>query len=108
MNFTRFLENRFQELSVENEVYKDAFNVRVDSEIKATHDILMTYRWLVKWLLMPKIIGHFCLVKLKLKEEPQPVMLNKIKADQLAKKAAAELLKTENVTSIHSEPKTKA
>jgi hypothetical protein len=108
MNFVRFLENRFQELTVENEKFKDAFNVGIDSEIKATHDLLTTYRTVVKWVMMPKVIVDFILVKLGLKIEPQPVLLNRMKETREAKKAADAILAESKVTPIKSEPQTTA
>lgn len=97
MNLVRFIENRYQELTLENnEQHKDAFNIRIDSEIKAAHEILTAYRWAMKWVLIPKIFLDFTLMKLKLKKEPEPVILNKMKAERESKKNMNE----DNVTPI--------
>lgn len=79
MNLIKFIENRYQELNLENEGHKDAFNVRIDSEMKAAHQILSSYRWIMKWVMMPKVMIDFMLVKFKLQKEPEPVMLNRMK-----------------------------
>jgi hypothetical protein len=105
MNFVRFLENRFQELRYQQSVeeLKDvAFNAPLDSELKATHNILNHYRTLLRWVFTPKILGHYVLVQLKLLPEPEPILLNKIKAQKEAEDAAkAAVAASPNVTSLH-------
>ncbi len=95
MNLVRYIENRHQELTLEAKK-ADAFNIRVDSEMKASHDVLTFYRWVSKWFLVPKVFYGWLLVNLKLRPEPVPVILNLMKEEQ-AKKAAAS---AENVVSI--------
>lgn len=99
MNITRFLENRFQELKWE-EGNTDAFNVRIDSEMKATHQVLTLYRKLVMWFMIPKVLWDFCLVKLGFKEEPQPILLNKLKEQKQAEEVAKKMMQEANVTPL--------
>jgi hypothetical protein len=106
MNFVRFIENRYQELTLENESHKDAFNAKLDSEIKAAHQLLSGYRWVFKWFLMPKILFDFLLVKLNLKEEPKPVIMNRLIKEREAKRVSdastAKLLAEKKVTTIQT------
>lgn len=94
MNFVRFIENRYQELTLQQQS-ADAFNVRIDSEIKASHDMLTFYRWVVKWAMMPVILCHWIAVALGYKPEPQPVLINKAKAEK-----TAEVAKKDNVITL--------
>jgi hypothetical protein len=80
MNFVRFLENHFQELRYEQSKQEikapNAFNVSLDSEIKSTHSILMGYRTLMKWLLVPKVLIHYLLAVLGIVHKPEPILIN--------------------------------
>lgn len=103
MNFIQFIENRHQELTYEVQTNKDAFEVVKDAEIKAAHQLLSFYRIALKWLLVPKVMMNFIQVKLGWKEPPQPVMINKMKAEKLAQEVAEKMKKnTSNVTSLHA------
>jgi hypothetical protein len=86
MKFVRFIENRYQELT-HLQSQSTAFEAKVDAEIKAAHDLLTFYRWVLKWILMPKVIGDFFLVKLNLKPQPEPVIMNEMKKKQEEEKA---------------------
>jgi len=100
MNLVKFLENRYQELTFETQT-TDVFMVTKDAEIKAAHQILTTYRVFLKWVLIPKVLLNFIQVKLGFSDEPQPVLLNKIKADKEAKEAAEKMLKeAANISTI--------
>ncbi len=77
MNFIRFLENRFQELSLENET-KIKYDLRIDSEIKAIHEVLTKTRNLTKLGLIPKVLYDYVQVSLGKKPEPKPVIVNKL------------------------------
>ncbi len=101
MNLVEFCENRFQELRCETEL-TDHFNARADSELKAVHSILGMYRIALKWAMVPKCLLDFLLVKMCWRDAPEPVIMNKIKADQLAKKVAEEMLQDGKVTGINS------
>lgn len=78
MKFVEFLENRFQEVQFENES-KNAFNLLLDSEVKAIHEILTRTRELAKLALIPKVLLDYVLVSLGKRKEPEPVLLNRLK-----------------------------
>lgn len=107
MNFVEYIENRYQELTLENQSKEkeSRFDIRIDSEIKAAHEILTAYRWLMKWALMPKIFIGFLMVKLGYSEPPQPVILNKMKAERAKAQEAAKQKVENNVTPIQTELK---
>ncbi len=95
MNFVRFLENRFQEVTlqvkeIENQT-DSAFDIKADHELRAIHSVLDRYRKLVHLFYMPKVIFHFFMMKLGFEPEPQPVMVNQMKEEvEKRKKLAAE------------------
>lgn len=93
MNFTKFIDCRFQELRLETEG-KDEFDAVKDSELKAVHQLLTYYRSCLKWLFMPKVMMDFISVKLGIKSPPQPVLVNMIK-EQKEREAEALRLKKE-------------
>lgn len=80
MNFVTFIENRYQELTLKNQ--SNPYSAKTDSEIKALHSILNIYRTLLKWFLMPKCLLEYFCVCLGFCNEPEPVLINKVKADQ--------------------------
>jgi hypothetical protein len=100
LKLVKFIENRYQELKLEEQTNKDSFSVRIDSEMKAAHEILSFYRWIAKWALIPKVICHWIAVNMKMKLEPIPVITNKLKEQQEAAKANAA-----NIVSITETPK---
>lgn len=81
MNFIRFLENRFQELRLESDKVL-AFDLKVDSEIKAVHEVLEKTRIIAKTLFIPKVLFEYFLVQIGKKPEPKPVITDMIKAQQ--------------------------
>ena len=103
MNLVQFIENRYQELTLES---KNAFSVTKDAEIKASHQILTSYRTFLKWALIPKVIFNFIQVKLGLRDEPEAVLLNQMIAEKKAKEDAEKFLKGSNVSSLHPEVQT--
>lgn len=88
MRLVEFLDNRFQELKLQETTKPDKFQLTVDSEMKAVHAVLTTVRTLTRWLLIPKVLGHYCLVVLGLLDKPQPVLIQKLKKDAEVKKTA--------------------
>jgi hypothetical protein len=88
MNFPKYIDNRFQEVSVLQQTTQiqdpDAFPVIEDAEIKALSMVLNSYRTFLKWLLIPKIILGFLLMKLHLTSKPGSPLLDKLKKDQQA------------------------
>lgn len=92
MKFVRFLENHFQELRLkEGMVAFDSYDVGLDAEIKATHGILSSFRTACKWVMLPKILFYYLLVQLRLKKEPRPVLMEKMKEQKEAEKLAKEV-----------------
>lgn len=88
MNFVQFIDNRFQELTLKTQTKTESFDAMTDSEIKALHQILSCYRTVLKYLLWPKCLSEYLLVCLKLRKKPEPVLSNKMKAEQQALKAS--------------------
>lgn len=88
MNFVTFIENRYQELTLKNQV--NPYSAVVDSEVKAIHALLNGYRRVLKWLLIPKSLGQYFCVCLGFIKPPEPVMINKAKADRDAAEKKAE------------------
>jgi len=89
MNLVKFCENRYQELTLKTQTAPE-YDCSVDSEIKAVHQVLNIYRVVLKWLFVPKTLCNFIQVKLGLKEEPIPVLLNKLKAEKAKKEKEGE------------------
>lgn len=87
MRLEQFIENRFQELTLETQ-QQQIYSLSKDAEIKALHQLLSSMRTLIKWALIPKIFFQFIEMKLGCFPEPQPALMNKIKADQETEKAA--------------------
>lgn len=81
MNFSKFCEYRYQELTLKSKE-SDEYDCTTDCEIKAVHQLLSNYRTVLKYLLMPKALFDYLLVILKLKVAPEPVLLNKIKREK--------------------------
>jgi hypothetical protein len=92
MNFVRFIENRFQEvrLSQDKLEKEKAYSVTCAAESLALTTVLNGYRTLMKWVMIPKVFGHFACVLLGLAKEPEPVILRLVEQQQrkdLEKKA---------------------
>ena len=102
MNLVRFCDNRFQELKMKGDAALE-YDAVCDSQIKAVHAILNWYRVWMKWLFIPKMFWEFALVKMHLREEPVPVLMNKIKADQQAKKVTDTMIAEGKIKSIKTE-----
>lgn len=91
MNFVIFIENRFQEVTKDLQI--NGFVARKEAETKSLHWVLTTYRSFLKFIQIPKVLGHYALVCLHLAREPQPVLIEDAKAqkDQEQAKKIAEL-----------------
>lgn len=106
MNFVEFCENRFQEIKLQSDTRQDMnkFDVWSDSEIKAVHELLTSYRTWVKWILYPKCLWDYILVKLKLQKAPEPVLVNRAKKqkeeEDLAKKVASDILNNKDSSNV--------
>lgn len=81
MNLVRFIENRYQEVRYEYDVeeIKGNYLPWKDAEIKALHNVLTIYRAFMRLLLTPKIFFDFFLMKVSLRPEPIPILVNKIR-----------------------------
>lgn len=84
MNLVKFIDNRFQELRLqeEQENLRKEYCLPRDAEVLALQWMLATYRVLFKWIMVPKVFAAFFWMKTGMGREPQPVILDKIKADQ--------------------------
>jgi hypothetical protein len=90
MNLVKFCENRFQELTLKEQTAK-TYDCHSDAESKAVQAILTYYREALRLAYIPKALFHFASVNLKLKPEPKPVILDKMKKDkEKAEKAKKE------------------
>lgn len=92
MKLEKFIDCRFQELSLEGvTLAKDkkraAYSLARDAETGALNFVLSFYRSFVKWILVPKVLFGFILVALHLKSEPQPVVTQMIEKDEAFKAA---------------------
>lgn len=98
MNLTRFIENRFQELRLQESQIEikdpEQFPVVINSNIKAHHWVLSKYRHLLTCLLVPNVLFSFLMMKMGLRKKPTPVLLDlarKQKAAEAENKARAEI-----------------
>ena len=102
MQFIVYCFNRHQEAKLreaESEM-KEKIDVIADAEMKA---LSMARKWqtsFLKWLMIPVILFGYILVCLKLKREPRPVLLDKIKeqrsAEAEAKRVVEQLKKNQS------------
>ncbi len=99
MNFVTFIENKFQENSLDSQTNKE-YDIFRDAEQKTLATLIQWYRNVVKYALLPKVIFQFWLVKIGWSDEPQPVMVNQAKAAIEAKKVADEMINSSNVTNL--------
>jgi hypothetical protein len=104
LNFIKFLENRYQELRLESDTDKDAFNLRIEAEIKAVHEVLTLFRNTAIQCMKPKVLWDYCLVQLKKKREPEPVLLNMIRKQKEEEELKAKNELEKKVTPIHTVP----
>lgn len=79
MNLVQFIENRFQELTVELQV---KYVASKDAELKALHAVMNAYRTVLKWLKIPQVLFDFMLVRLEFAPEPKAPLLEKLKREQ--------------------------
>ncbi len=103
MVFVKFCENRYQELKLQTDSSNE-YDALADAQIKALTALLHIYRITLKWVLVPKCLLDYFLVNLHLKDEPVAVIMEKMKADQLAKKVADQLLSEGKVSQINKDP----
>lgn len=84
MNLVKFVDNRFQELRVQEqeEDARKEYCLPRDAEVQALQWILSTYRTLVKWLMVPKVLFNFAWMKTGIGREPQPVLIRKMEAER--------------------------
>lgn len=86
MNFPKYIDNRFQEVTLLQQTRQiqdpNAFPVAEDAEIKALHAVLTGYRTFLKWCLIPKVFYGFALMKLHLRKPPGSPLLDKMRDDQ--------------------------
>lgn len=103
MKLVQFIENRFQELTLEIQSNQEYF-VHKDAESKSLHQLLNSYRMFLKWFLIPKVLFNYLQVKIGWKDEPKPVLVLKAKTDQEARdlkaKTAAALIESGKVSNI--------
>lgn len=90
MKFSKFAENRYQELNMELQTSAE-YDARVDCETKAVQQLLTWYRNLYRWILIPKVLWDYFSCTYGFSDEPKPVILNKMRAE----KEAAEKAKKE-------------
>lgn len=92
MNLTKFIDNRFQELRVQEqkEDIRKEYCLPRDAEVLALKWVLESYRGLLKWLMVPKVFAQFVWMKTGIGREPRPVLIEQLEADRkkdLEKKA---------------------
>jgi hypothetical protein len=97
MNLTRFIENRFQELRLQESKIEandpEQFPVFINSNIKAHHWVLSKYRQFLICAFVPVVFVTFWFMKLGLYRKPLPVLLNMARKQKEAE-AAAKAAKT--------------
>lgn len=81
MTFFEYLDIKFQQCAVNKQ---SQFSVKAEQETKAVYMILQAYRWVHKWLAVPRVLFDFILVKSKIREAPVSPL-------EAIKKAEAEL-----------------
>lgn len=99
MKFVTFVENRYQEVNYQMQLSKE-YLLPADAEVKALTQLLNWYRVANKYLLMPRILWQFFMVKMGKGKAPEPILLNRAKADLAAKQAAEKMLGKENVSPL--------
>lgn len=84
MNLVKFIDNRFQELRIEEqkEDTKKEYSIHRDSETLALQSILKFWRTLLKWAYIPVVWIHYASVLMKFSPEPQPVLVELLKKNQ--------------------------
>lgn len=87
MELSKFIDNRVQEIRLEilPQEGKQINNqyVVATAEMAAAHMVLTSWQSTLKFLMLPKVLFHFLLMKLHIIEEPgDQVMINAIKAQQ--------------------------
>lgn len=94
MNLVKFIDNRFQELRLkeQEETKKNAYSVTRDSEVMALQAVLKAFRTLTKWVMIPKVLGHYIIAKLGLVPLPRAVLLEKLEEEQKRKKESESVL----------------
>ena len=95
MNFVKYLENSFQEMTLKNQVdSKENFDVVTDASIKSIHMILEYYRTFIKWGLILPILLDYVAVNLDLIAPPKPVLMDKMKHEKAEREACAQPITT--------------
>lgn len=83
MNLITYIENRFQECTFKSQITTE-YDIGNDAEIKALHQVLTTYRVVLKWLLVPMVFLDWALVLVGYHAAPKPILVDKMKADKAA------------------------
>ena len=90
MKLTSFIENRFQELRMDEDVHTN-YSILRASETLALQTLLGGIRSFLKWLLIPKLIGHYFLCAVGAVRKPEPVLTNKLRENQHAELVAQQM-----------------
>lgn len=97
MKFTTFIENRYQELRLEQDLQskRQEYSLANSSETLALMSVLNFARTVAKWAMVPKVLLDYFLVTTGLLKAPTPVLTEMLKK-QIAEQEEA----TTNVTSF--------
>lgn len=97
MDFTRFIENRFQELRLQESQIEisnpEQFPVFINSNIKAHHWVLSKYRQFLLCAFVPFVFMSFLAMKIGLRSQPIPVLLDMARKQKEAEAKAKEAAK---------------
>jgi hypothetical protein len=88
MKFVEFIENRFQEVTLKTQ--SESYDIRLDAELKALHQVLTGFRTTLKWLSVPMVLYKYSEVYFGLAPAPEPVMINKLKKEKEERDALAD------------------
>ena len=88
MDLTRFIENRFQELRLQESKIEannpEQFPVFINSNIKAHHWVLTQYRKFLQCMFVPNVLFSFWMMKLGLRKEPTAILLKMAREQKAA------------------------
>lgn len=67
MNFFEYLDIKFQKCAVNKQTM---YSVKAEQETKAVYMILQAYRWIHKWLAVPRVLFDYVMVCTGFREIP--------------------------------------
>ena len=97
MNLPLFVDNRYQELQQQSKG-EETYNLLLDAQMKGLHTILNTYRGVLKWAVIPKLLFEWWEVRQGLRPSPEPVLVIQMKKAQ----KEAELKKQSHLKAVES------